>query len=185
LAEVTPIRALSPPAHLDSSHDVSGFDCGNLDLNQWLRDRARASEGKYARTYVVCEGNAIVGYYCIANGSVERTALPGKMKREQGQPNQTPVAIIGRLARDVRYRHTGLGADLLVDALKRIIAASEIIGMRCVLVHAIDDNAMEFYKRCSNRFMESPIGSRTLYLPLETAIAAVAAAGQAVASDSA
>jgi hypothetical protein len=188
LGEVTPIRVhgLSPPVHLETSHDVTGFDCGNPDLNDWLRNRARTSEGKYSRTYVVCEGSAVVGYYCIANGGIQRKALPGKLRREQGQPNETPVAIIGRLARDIRYRGTGLGADLLVDALKRIISASEIIGMRCILVHAVDDVAMAFYTRCSDRFMEWPADSRTLFLPLETAIAAVvAAAEQASAAGSA
>jgi hypothetical protein len=176
LGEVMPMRGLSSPAHLESHHDVAGFDCGNSDLNDWLWTRARTSEGKYARTYVVCEGNAVVGYYCIANGSVERTALPGKMKREQGQPRQTPVAIIGRLARDVRYRGTDLGADLLGDAIIRIISASEIIGVRCILVHAIDDVAVAFYKRWSDAFLEWPADSRTMFLPLETAIAALAAA---------
>jgi len=171
---VTPLRGLGRPAHLELSHDISGFDCGNPDLNAWLSEHAWRSEGKWARTYVVCEENAVVGYYCISNSSVERKALPRKLKNEQGQPNVTPVAIIGRLARDIRYRGTGLGADLLADALRRIISASKIIGMRCILVHAIDDAAMVFYKRHSDRWAEAPTGSRTLYLPLDTAIAAIA-----------
>jgi predicted GNAT family N-acyltransferase len=169
MGKVTPLRThgLSAPVRLDAGHDVSRFDCGNPELNDWLRTRARTSEGKHARTYVACDGNA-VGYYCIASGSVDRKALPSKMKREQGQPNRTPVAIIGRLARDLRYRGTGLGADLLGDALTRIISASEIIGVRSILVHAIDDKVVAFYK--SFEFIEFPDGSRTLFLPIESAI---------------
>jgi hypothetical protein len=169
------MRVLSAPEPLGDSHDVSGFDCGTPEINDWLQNRARTSEGKHARTYVACEGNAVVGYYCISAGSVQRQVLPSKLKREQGQPNETPVVVLGRLGRDVRYRGTGLGADLLMDAVTRIITASEIVGMRCILVQAIDEGAMAFYRRWSDRFTESPIGSRTLYLPIETAIAAVAA----------
>jgi hypothetical protein len=173
VGEITALRphGLHAPVHIEPSHDCGGFDCGQPSLNEWLRDRAATSEGKTARTYVVCDGRSVVGYYCIANGSIERAKLPSKLKREQGQPTQTSVAIIGRLARDVRYRGTGLGADLLRDAIVRIVSVSEIIGVRCILVHAIDDKTVEFYK--SFEFIESPIGSRTLFLPIETAISAL------------
>lgn len=75
---------------------------------------------------------------------------------------------IGRLAWDLRYRGTGLGADLLGDALTRIISASGIIGVRCIPVHAIDDKVVAFYK--SFEFIEFPDGSRILFLPIESAI---------------
>jgi predicted GNAT family N-acyltransferase len=93
------------------------------------------------------------------------------MKRVQGLPKQIPVAILGRLARDITYNGKGLGRDLLKDALSRILAASKIIGMRAVLVHAIDDEAAKFWKE--NEFIESPLGSRTFYLPVETIVSAL------------
>jgi predicted amidohydrolase len=128
------------------------------------------SEGRTARTYVVCEHNIVVGYYCISTGSVERRALPSKLKRAQGLPNQIPIAIIGRLARQSGPQWKGLGSDLLQDALARIVAAAEIIGVRAVLVHALDEHAAAFWK--ANEFIESPIGSGTFYLPIETIKAA-------------
>jgi len=140
-------------------------------LNEWLRNNALTSEGRTARTYVVCENKVtVIGYYCIATGSVERGDLPKRLKTH-GLPKQIPVAILGRLARDVRYRGTGLGMDLLRDAISRIIAASEIIGARCILVHALDEKTCAFYK--DYQFIEAPVASRTLYLPIETAISAL------------
>jgi predicted GNAT family N-acyltransferase len=177
MGEVTPLSIareehISGPARLDLSHDASKFDCGKPSLNEWLRNHALTNEGRTARTYVVCENNVtIIGYYCIATGSVERGELPSRLKRVQGLPKQIPVAILGRLARDIRYRGTGLGSDLLRDAVHRIIAASETIGIRCILVHALDDESCEFYKRY--QFIETPIGSRTLFLPIETAMNAL------------
>lgn len=164
-------RALSAPARFSSSHRLERFDCEKPALNDWLREHAGTSEGRTARTYVVCEGAEVVGYYCISSGSIERGALPSKMKRERGLPKQIPVAIIGRLARDVRYKGTRLGEDLLRDALARIIGASETIGVRAVLVYALDEDAARFWRK--HGFTESPLGSRTFYLAIETAIEAI------------
>jgi GNAT superfamily N-acetyltransferase len=157
---------LTAPTPLTQDHDLSRFNSGKSALDDWLRFSALDSEGRSARTYVVCEGRSVAGYYCISTGSVERRELPPKMKRARGLPNQIPVAIIGRLARDESFRGRGLGEDLLQDALRRILAASQIIGVRAVLVHALDDDAVRFWK--DHEFIECPIDSRTFYLPIET-----------------
>jgi hypothetical protein len=159
---------LTAPARLSAAHDVSQFDCGKPPLDVWLKNSALESEGRTARTYVVCDGSVVIGYYCIANGSVERRALPSKLKRTQGLPNQIPVAIIGRLARHSETKWKGLGSDLLQDALTRITAAAEIIGVRAVLVHALDEQSAAFWKAAE--FTECPIGSKTFYLPIETIV---------------
>ncbi|MBI5129123.1 MAG: GNAT family N-acetyltransferase [Rhodopseudomonas palustris] len=164
---MTPIEApLSAPARLTATHDLSRFNSGTPALDDWLRNHALASEGRSARTYVVCRGHVVVGYYCIATGSVERRALPPKLKRDRGLPHQIPVAIIGRLARDGSCKGIGLGPDLLQIALVRILSASRIVGVRAVLVHAVDDKAAAFWK--AHDFIECPIGSRTFFLPVET-----------------
>jgi GNAT superfamily N-acetyltransferase len=156
---------LTAPAPLTAAHDLSRFNSGSPALDDWLRRHALASEGGTARTYVVCESNVVVGYYCILTGSVARRELPPKLKRAQGLPNSVPVAIIGRLARDVSYRGKGLGRDLLRDALIRIVSASRVIGIRAVLVHALDDDAVRFWTE--HEFVEWPGGSRTFYLAME------------------
>jgi hypothetical protein len=63
-----------------------------------------------------------------------------------------------------------LGADILSDALKRIALASRSIGIGAVLVHAKDERAKRFYMACAE-FVEYPADSRTLFLPIETAVA--------------
>jgi len=104
-------------------------------------------------------------------GSVERKTLPSRVTRPRGTPNQIPVIVLGRLARDERYAGTDLGKDLLKDALSRIVAASETVGVRGILVHAIDDRAARFYKRFG--FLDCPVDDRTFFLPIETAIDAL------------
>lgn len=164
------IDALSPPVPLTAAHDLSAFNCGDAALNDWLRHRALKNESRFSRTYVVCRGNAVVAYYCISAGAVERAGAPGKVRRNA--PDSVPVSVIGRLAVSLDHAGKGLGADLLADALSRIALASQSIGIAAVLVHAKDDAARRFYLRHAE-FIEYPEDSRTLFLPIETVLEAL------------
>lgn len=164
-----PSSVLSAPVPLTSEHDLSGFDCGEPALNDWLLERALKNESRFSRTYVVCEGNRVVAYFCISAGAVDRAAAPGRLRRNA--PDTIPVSVIGRLAVSRSHAGKGLGADILADALRRIAVASQSIGIGAVLVHAKDDAAKRFYLSCAE-FIEYPKDSRTLFLPIETVIAA-------------
>jgi GNAT superfamily N-acetyltransferase len=164
-----PEPRLSAPLPLSSEHDLSGFDCGEPALNDWLRHRALKNESRFSRTYVVCDGNRVVAYSCISAGAVERAAAPGKVRRNA--PDAIPVSVIGRLAVSREHAGKGLGADILSDALRRIAVASQSIGIGAVLVHAKDEAAKRFYVKCAE-FIEYPEDSRTLFLPIETVVTA-------------
>lgn len=168
-ASERPGPGISAPVPLTAEHDLSGFDCGEPALNDWLRHRALKNESRFSRTYVACEGNRVVAYFCISAGAVERAAAPGKVRRNA--PDTIPVSVIGRLAVSLDHAGKGLGADLLSDALRRIAVASQSIGIGAVLVHAKDEAAKRFYIRCAE-FIEYPEDSRTLFLPIETVVAA-------------
>lgn len=160
---------LSPPEPLKADHNLSAFACGEPALDDWLRQRALKNESRYSRTWVVCEGRTVVAYYCLSAGAVERAAAPGKLRRNA--PDAIPVSILGRLAVTRTHAGRGLGADLLADALRRIAAASTSIGLAAVLVQAKDERARCFYLSCAE-FIEFPEDSRTLFLPIETVVAA-------------
>ena len=164
-----PQPSLSAPIPLAAEHDLSHFDCGEPALDEWLRHRALKNESRFSRTYVVCEDKRVVAYFCISAGAVERAAAPGKVRRNA--PDTIPVSVIGRLAVGRDHAGRGLGADLLADALRRIAVASQSIGMGAVMVQAKDDAAKRFYMKCAE-FIEYPEDSRTLFLPIETVVAA-------------
>ncbi len=161
--------ALSPPAPLSENHDLGGFNCGEPALDDWLKQRALKNESRFSRTYVVCDDNRVVAYFCISAGAIERAAAPGKVRRNA--PDSIPVSVIGRLAVDQAYAGRGLGADILSDALRRIAIASQSIGIGAVLVQAKSERAKSFYLACAE-FQEFPEESRTLFLPIETVVAA-------------
>lgn len=157
---------LSAPTLFTKDHIVAGFDCGNDTLNGWLSDTALKNQLSHAsKTYVACKDNVVQGYYCLASGSVERTSAPGSISRKM--PDPIPVIVLGRLAVDLSARESGLlrGKHLLKDAIFRTLAVSQSIGVRALLVHAIDEAAREFYLRYG--FKESRIDPMTLLLSIK------------------
>lgn len=125
------------------------------------------AEGLSARTFVVCDAGTVVGYYSLTMGGIIRAGLPNARLRKN-LPDPVPVAIIGRLAVDSRYRGQRIGAGLLKDALLRSINVSREIGCRAVLVHALSESAVAFYRKYG--FLQCAIDPRTMVLPIETAI---------------
>lgn len=157
---------LSAPAPLTATHDREAFACGVPTLDDWLKKRALKNEDAGAsRTYVVCAGPTVVGYYSLAAGGLTRSAAPPPMRRNM--PDPIPVLILGRLAVDRRYQRRGLGQDLLRDAVQRALRAADIAGIRAILVHAISEEAKRFY--LAQEFVELPGEPMTLCLPLEKA----------------
>ena len=159
--------SLSAPTPLADHHDLETFASGVAMLDDWLRRRARANEIHGAsRTYVVASGSVVVGYYCLAASSVTLTDAVPKLKRNM--PDPVPMAVLGRLAVDERWRGKDIGSSMLQDAFLRLIQAAEIIGVRGVLVHAISDEAKTFYVRYG--FRPTPSDPMTLMAPLPTRV---------------
>jgi GNAT superfamily N-acetyltransferase len=155
---------LTAPERLAPSHELEEFDCGTLSLNEWLKRRARRNEQEGAsRTYVVCAGKQVVGYYCLAAGPVCCLDVPGRVRRNM--PDPIPVVVIGRLAIHRDWQGQRIGRALLRDAVLRTLNAAEVAGVRAILVHAISEDAKRFYQSCS--FMESPTNPMTLVVTLD------------------
>lgn len=157
---------MTAPEPLGPGHDLSDFSCGQPSLDEWLRRRALANQASGAsRTYVVCSAERVIGYYALAAGAVAVCEATGRVRREM--PDPIPVMVLGRLAVDRRRQGRGLGLDLLRDAVLRTLKAAEIVGVRALLVHALDERAAHFYLRAG--FSPSPLRPLTLMLRLADA----------------
>lgn len=151
---------------LDKDHDRSAFDCGQRILNEWLKDRAGQFDRRdLSRTFVATRPDdvLVVGYYAVSTHRVVYEALPAT--EAKGLPRlDVPVVLIGRLAVDHTVQGQGLGALLLVDALRRSLQISEQVGIRAVEVDALDDVARNFYLKFGFRsLLDDP---RHLFLPM-------------------
>jgi GNAT superfamily N-acetyltransferase len=162
-------QPLTAPEKLRADHDLSQFDCGEPALDDWLRRRALPNEESGAsRTYVVCAGPRVVGYYALAVGAVAHGEAPGRVKRNM--PDPVPVMIIGRLAIDKDFQGKKIGPGLLRDAVLRTLQAADIAGVRALLVHAISERARKFYEDCG--FIASPVDPLTLMITVAEAVRA-------------
>ena len=134
---------------LEKSHDRTNFECGQPLLDEWLKDRASQFDRRdLSRTFVATRPElvAVLGYYAISTHRVMYEVLP--TAEAKGLPRlAVPVLLIGKLAVDRRVQGQGLGALLLVDALRRSLQISEQVGIRAVEVDAIDDAARKFYMK--------------------------------------
>lgn len=161
---------ITAPEHLTAAHNVSAFDSGVPSLDDWLINRALANERTGAsRTYVICAGVRVVGYYALATGGVAQVQAPGRVRRNM--PDPVPVMILGRLAVDQKWQGRSLGSSLLRDAILRTLQAAEIAGIRAILVDAISDDAKRFYER--NGFRVSPVDPMILMITVADAKEAV------------
>ncbi len=154
---------------IQKKHKRKEFDCGNDQLNQYLRRSARQNDTKgIDKAFVAIKPDTpllIDGYYTISSSVIEFSSLPESAR--QKIPNYPiPAALIGRLAVDISCQGEGLGTELLVNALSRIVRASEEIGIYAVRVDAIDERAKQFYLK--HEFIPFEDSPRSLFLPLKT-----------------
>jgi GNAT superfamily N-acetyltransferase len=151
------------PAPLADLHELASFTSGSPSLDDWLIRRARANQVVGAsRTFVVCDGVEVIGYYALASGGVNVAAATGRFRRNM--PDPIPVAMLGRLAVDHRWQGKGFGRALFRDAALRLTNAAEIMGIRGILVHAISEEAKAFYLALG--FDPSPLEPMTLIVTL-------------------
>ncbi|MEF8982649.1 GNAT family N-acetyltransferase [Thiohalorhabdus sp.] len=135
-------------------------------LTDWLQRVALKNEhNDGSRTFVVCDGQAVVGYYTLATGAIQRAEAPGKVRRNMPEP--VPMLVLGRLSVDNRYHGKGIGRGMLRDAVLRVVGASEQVGIKAVLVHALSEDARRFYER--HGFQVSPADDMTLMVTLKDA----------------
>jgi predicted N-acetyltransferase YhbS len=156
------------PVRLTEKHDTTTFENGkHPSLDDWLR-KALTREDT-GRTFVVCEQGTdrVVGYYALTAASVQRERVPGARLRS-GLPNDVPVMLLGRLARDKTAAGYGLGGSLMTDAIGRVRVATESVAAWAIIVHPIDDEAADFYGKYG--FLDMPNSSastiRTMFLAL-------------------
>lgn len=167
--------SLARPRPIRESDDVSAFDCNEPSLDDYLRRRAWANHARGAsRCFVTTRRNdagsrLVVGYYALAAASVQRQDLTGPLRRNM--PEHVPVILLSRLAVDVKEQGNGIGRHLLRDAILRTVQVAEQIGVRALLVHALHDDARDFYRRFE--FEPSPTDDLHLLLRIEDARQAI------------
>jgi GNAT superfamily N-acetyltransferase len=156
---------LLEPTPLGPHHDVRQFDSGEQSLDDWLKRRALSNNLSGAsRTFVVASDTGrVFGFYALAAGAISHSEATSAVRRNM--PDPIPVMVLGRLAVDREAQGSKLGGALLQDAVKRVIMVSQSVGVRALLVHALNERAKLFYEHYG--FQGTPFAPMTLVLSLD------------------
>lgn len=129
-------------------HDRNRFNCGIEALNNYLQLMASQQARKdNTRTFVLEDENNsahIIGFYTLTMTPIDLKALPDNLQKKH--QSSTSGGLIARLAIDNRYKGKGFGEWLLIDALRKLLAASDSVAFPVVIVDA-KDGAKQFYER--------------------------------------
>jgi GNAT superfamily N-acetyltransferase len=126
-------------------HAVDTFDCGVEPLNRFLIRFALNNQLAHAsQSYVALADQKVIGFHTLVVGEVQQEEAPERLKK--GMPRHpVPIMILARLAVHKDWQGKSIGAGLLKDAMLRTLQASDIAGIRALVVHAKDEAAQTFY----------------------------------------
>lgn len=148
-------------------HDRQGFTCGVVSLDTYLKRQAgQHQRDGIATTHVVIDEDApthILGYVALAAAQMELSDMqPADRKRLPRHP--VPAVRVGRLAVAESAQGKGYGQLLLGHAVNVSLRLREKLGVRVLLVDALDANLVEFYRAFGFRLTTTQ--ALTLYLPI-------------------
>lgn len=138
------IEPLNPAIHRRDE-----FDCGVSVLNDFLRTRARKEmEAGTSACFVIApksDPGLIAGYYTLSAATVVRTDLPEALIKKLPRYHELPATLLGRLARDLRFKGKKIGDLLMASMLNRAVNASQDIASWAIITDPKDKKAREFY----------------------------------------
>jgi GNAT superfamily N-acetyltransferase len=163
-------------APISKSHKRADFDCGDDELNDYLRRHARQSHERGGAKTVLAvpidDDQRILGYYSLSPAALAFARAPEVIRRGLAR-HDVPAFRLGRLAVDRSMQGHGLGGLLLLAAGRRCLRAAVEVGGVALLIDAKNDSVAEWYAKWGAiRLLDSPL---SLVLPLATVAAALAA----------
>lgn len=153
---------------LDKTHNRNAFECEEQQLTDYIKKQVSQDiKKRLAVCFVAIDNyNNVIGYYTLSSESLGREQIPDKYLKKVPQNYNAPVILLGRLARNITAKGTGLGEHLLLDALFRAFTLSEeSIGAMAVIVDPMNQFAIKFYEKYG--FEQLP-DSEKMFLPMST-----------------
>lgn len=155
-----------PPEPLGDHHELSSFACRSVEQADWLSQHARqsASTGT-TKVFVVTEvaRAEVVAYYGWCMAQLSPNTAPARLRKGGGRYPQ-PVALLARVGVHHDHEGLGLGAALVQDVFTRLVALSDDIGCRGLVVHCESVEARSFYLHLVPEFEQSPTDDLHLVL---------------------
>jgi hypothetical protein len=156
-------------------HDRESFDCGEVELNEFIQQRAsRHMEIGISRTMVLPARDplpngkySICSFYTKTICEINRETLPAALKKKLPY-YPVPVLLIAQLAVHNNFKGKGLGKITLVKALEDLWYISKEIPAYAVVVDCLNPNVIKFYERYGFHILTVVSGRTRMFLPVKT-----------------
>ncbi|WP_147374942.1 N-acetyltransferase [Mycobacteroides abscessus] len=155
---------------LTDDHVLDGFTCGDDAMDQWLHGTARRANRSGSAAVTVCTHpvEGVVGFFALASHEVRGVDITNS---DRAGLRIVPATLLARMGLSTHLRGDGLGAELLVEALRYAVVASGAVGSRLLVVDAKNEALAEWYQRMD--FKRSKSDTLRLYMTMSTARGAV------------
>jgi GNAT superfamily N-acetyltransferase len=154
---------------LRGNHNRSDFACGNQSLDRYLKEQAGQDLRRGCATPFVLVSDRsdgkIHGYYTLSSYGIDVGELSIAVAKKLPRYPLIPATLLGRLAVDRNLHGQGIGEFLLMDALHRALVQSVAIAAAAIVVDAIDEEAIRFYRHFG--FVPFPAIAGRLFLPMQ------------------
>ncbi|TPL81584.1 GNAT family N-acetyltransferase [Mesorhizobium sp. B2-3-13] len=150
-------------------HDRASFDCGDAQMNDFLRRFARQShEQNAAKTFCAIDDRAlerIFGFYTIAPSAIAYETVPETMTRGLAR-HEVSGFKLARLTTDRSIARQGLGGQLLAAAALRCLRLAGEGGGILLIIDAKSERAARWYASYGAERLDG--SDLTLVMPLAT-----------------
>ena len=156
-------------------HDRESFDCGEDELNQFIKTQAaKHMHAGISRTMVLPaltplpnQKLPICAFYSIAPSSICRETLPqSRAKKLPKYP--VPVFLLAQLAVHRGFHGKGLGKVCLINALRYLWEINSHMRAYAIVVDCITDDAEKFYTKYGFEYLCEINGRTRMFIPMKT-----------------
>ncbi len=133
---------------LSREYDLSTFDCGDTDLNDFIKNDAFVYlEKKLATTILFFYQEKIIGFVSIAADSLKLNLEEKEVYNiHQKKLEDIPAVKLARLAVNKTFQEQGIGTNILKWTIGYALECSDKVAIRFITVDAYNDK-VNFYQR--------------------------------------
>lgn len=158
-----------------SAHDRDVFDCGEAELNTFIRQfAAKHMQANISRTMILpakilLPNNKlpICTFYTMAPSAISRETLPSHLAKKLPH-YPIPVFLLAQLAVNTHHQGHGLGKISLIKALEYLWQVSQFLTAYAVIVDCLNEKAERFYTKYGFELLCENNGRKRMFMPMKT-----------------
>ncbi len=161
---------------LDKSiHDRASYDCGETELNGYIRTQAaKHMKASISSTMVLPDSVplpngkcSICAFITIAPGAIRKKHLPKALARKLPH-YPVPVFLLAQMAVHEKYHNRGLEKITLIKALEHLWDINSYMRAYAVIVDCLNENVKRFYLKYGFEVLCKHDGKTRMYIPMRT-----------------